>query len=70
MVRDSSCGLVWFFTERSVHKYTIHREDRNIWKIYLAKQNFDKAQEACEGDVLKMEEIAMGQADYFFSKKE
>lgn len=70
IVQDPVEGLLWSFTEDFVFKYVIRDESRNIWKIYLEKQEFSKAEEYSNRDPEKMQEIAMKQGDYFFAKKE
>lgn len=51
-------------------KYVVTQEDRNIWQIYLDKQDFEKAKDACGNDPNKLEVISMRQADYYFDQKQ
>jgi len=41
-----------------------------VWQIYLAKEDFEKAKDACGNDQEKLEKISMRQADYYFGLKQ
>lgn len=51
-------------------RYTVKDEDRHVWKIFLDKGDFAKAQEYSKHDAEKLEVIHLKQADHCFSNKE
>jgi alpha/beta superfamily hydrolase len=69
VIRDPVKSSIWCFTEKTIFKYVVNDEERNIWRIFLDKGDFVKAQEYSKHDPEKMEVISMKQADHFFAKK-
>ncbi|CAG2175399.1 unnamed protein product, partial [Oppiella nova] len=69
IAKDPTRGTVWVFTHLAVYRYKIVAEDRNIWRIYLDKQDFDAAKRLARNDALKTDRIICAEADYYFAKK-
>lgn len=44
------------------------REERNVWRIYLEKGDFDRAQRYCLGDESKLDEVLTRRANDLFDK--
>ncbi|CAG2107933.1 unnamed protein product [Medioppia subpectinata] len=69
IAKDPTRGTVWVFTHLAIYRYRIVAEDRNIWKIYLAKRDFEAAKRLARNDAIKTNEIICSEANYYFSKK-
>ena len=69
IAKDPIKGTVWVFTQLAVYRYKIVGEDRNIWKIYLAKQDFEAAKRLAKSDPIKTDHVICAEADYYFSHK-
>jgi hypothetical protein len=69
IAKDPTRGTVWVFTHLAVYRYKIVAEDRNIWRIYLDKQDFEAAKRLARNDALKTDRIICAEADYYFAKK-
>ena len=39
--------LLWACTEECVLRYTINDERRDVWRVLLQKQDFQRASETC-----------------------
>jgi len=69
--KDLVNGTIWVYSSSSVYRYKIINEERDIWRIYLQKKDFQKAKAfalnmgSAELDVVNLEE-----AQYYFDKKE
>ncbi|XP_055346176.1 vacuolar protein sorting-associated protein 18 homolog [Paramacrobiotus metropolitanus] len=48
--RDPASGTVWVYSEAAVYRYKITDESRNVWRIYLAKGDYDSALRFCQND--------------------
>ncbi|KAH7710425.1 Protein VPS-18, partial [Aphelenchoides avenae] len=44
MCRDASSQFIWVFTESAIFKYRPFDETRHVWRIYLERNEFAKAQ--------------------------
>ncbi len=69
IAKDSVKGTVWVFTELAVYRYKILNEDRNIWQIYLMKQDFELAKKFAKSDPIKVDKVICEEAQYYFSRK-
>ncbi|KAL1509544.1 hypothetical protein ABEB36_004259 [Hypothenemus hampei] len=69
VVKDSRTGEIWALSENAMFRFKVHREERNIWHIFCANNQFElakkysKANEACYNQVLIKE------ADKLFEDK-
>lgn len=69
IAKDAVKGTVWVFTELAVYRYKIVNEDRNIWQIYLSKQDFNLAKHFAKNDPIKVDKVICEEAHYYFSNK-
>lgn len=70
IVRDTSKRTIWAITDKSVFRYKVVREERNLWKIYSDKEQFDLAKEYCQNNPAFIDMINVKQAELLFSKGE
>jgi len=69
IAKDPVKGTVWVFTQLAVYRYKIVNEDRNIWQIYLAKQDFNLAKCFAKNDPIKVDKVICEEAQYYFANK-
>ena len=53
-----------------MYLFSIHREERNVWRIYLDRGDFDLAQRYSLGDECKLDEVLTRRAADLFAKGE
>ena len=53
-----------------MYLFSIHREERNVWRIYLDRGDFDLAQRYSLGDEYKLDEVLTRRAADLFAKGE
>lgn len=70
LVRDVKKRTIWAITDKSVFRYKVVREERNLWKIYSDKEQFDMAKEYCHNNPALIDIINVQQAELLFSKGE
>ena len=47
LCKDPIRGSLWAYTSQSVYKYKVTREARDVWQMYLDKEEFEMAKEYC-----------------------
>ncbi|CAF1610147.1 unnamed protein product [Rotaria magnacalcarata] len=73
--RDQMTDLLWACTEERVLRYAIQDERRDVWRVFMQKQDFQKALETCvlkdDPDETKRRtrSINSKHADYSFNEK-
>lgn len=68
IVKDPKRKTIWAVTEKTVFRYKVAREERNVWRIYSDKQQFDLAKEYCHNNPAFIDIINVKQAELLFSK--
>lgn len=68
IIRDSKKRSVWTFTDKSVFRYKILKEERNVWRIYADQQKFDLAKEYCQSNPAFIDIVNVKHAELLFSK--
>lgn len=66
MVKDSSTGHLWAYTERAVFRYHVQREARDVWRTYLDMNRFDLAKEYCRERPDCLDTVLAREADFCF----
>lgn len=67
---DPVKGTIWAFTGQSIFKYKVTREARDVWQMYLDKNEFELAKEYCRDNVAQLDRVLTKQAEYLFEKGE
>lgn len=70
IIRDSKKRTIWAATDISVFRYKVVREERNLWRIYCDKEEFDLAKEYCFNNPAFIDIINVKQAELLFNKGE
>ncbi|XP_065901474.1 vacuolar protein sorting-associated protein 18 homolog [Dysidea avara] len=65
---DPVTMVIWTFTNYKVYKYTIHQEDRDVWKMYLSNGQFDLAKQYCKGNATHLNEVLTKHAEHEFQQ--
>ncbi|XP_055900557.1 vacuolar protein sorting-associated protein 18 homolog isoform X1 [Biomphalaria glabrata] len=65
--KDVLKGTIWTFSANTVFKYKITKEDRDVWQMYLEKNEFELAKEYCKDNPMHMDKVLTKQADYLFA---
>ena len=66
MCKDPLRGSIWAFTSHAVFKYKIIRESRDVWQMYLDKEQFDLAKLYCRDNPAHMDKVYTKEAEHFF----
>ncbi|XP_072931688.1 vacuolar protein sorting-associated protein 18 homolog isoform X2 [Epargyreus clarus] len=68
IVQDPLKRTIWAITDKSVFRYKVTREERNVWRIYSDKKQFDLAKEHCNNNPAFIDIINVKQAELLFSE--
>ncbi|XP_036096482.1 vacuolar protein sorting-associated protein 18 homolog [Molossus molossus] len=69
MVKDSSTGHLWAYTERAVFRYHVQREARDVWRTYLDMNRFDLAKEYCRERPDCLDTVLAREAEFCFNQR-
>ncbi|CAH0723145.1 unnamed protein product, partial [Brenthis ino] len=70
IVMDPARRTIWTVTGNAVFRYKVIREERNVWRIYSDKEQFDLAKQYCQNNPAFIDIINVKQAELLFSKGE
>nr|QHN70697.1 deep orange [Limenitis arthemis astyanax] len=68
IVKDPVRKTIFAVTDNSVFRYKVNREERNVWRIYSDKEQFDLAKQYCHNNPAYIDIINVKQAELLFSK--
>ncbi|KAJ3258408.1 hypothetical protein HDU77_002252, partial [Chytriomyces hyalinus] len=68
LVVDETKETYWICTNTAVHEIIVSDEDRDVWKIYLSRKNFETALTFAKTD-LQRDRVITSQAEHYFSEK-
>ena len=69
ITRDVVSGALYAFTDYAIYQYTVEREERHVWKIFLQKGDIESAEKYCLGDESKLDEVRTKKADNLYEKR-
>lgn len=70
IIKDPKSRIIWVATEKTVYRYKVRKEERNLWRVYSDKGLFDVAKEYAQGNPALIDIINVKQAELLFSKGE
>lgn len=70
LVKDPLTGAVYLYSTRGIYLYKITNEHRNVWRLYLEKNEFDLALSHCRDNQADRDIVLTKQAEAFFNKRE
>ncbi|OZJ06836.1 hypothetical protein BZG36_00188 [Bifiguratus adelaidae] len=65
IVVDTIKNTFWIYTDLTLHELTITHEDRDVWKIYLSKKQYDTALQYTKDPAQRDKVLTMQANDYF-----
>jgi len=68
MTVDNVKNTFWIYTDSSIFELIVSREDRDVWKLYLEKQQFDTALQYVKNPAQR-DKVLTTQAEHYFSQK-
>ncbi|XP_061377233.1 vacuolar protein sorting-associated protein 18 homolog [Danaus plexippus] len=68
IVKDPIGKTIWTVTDKAVFRYKVEREERNVWRIYSDKEQFDLAKRYCQNNPAYIDIINVKQAELLFKK--
>ncbi|XP_063381072.1 vacuolar protein sorting-associated protein 18 homolog [Cydia fagiglandana] len=68
IVKDFRKRTIWAVTDKTLFRYKIVREERDVWKIYSDKEQFDLAKDYCFNNPAYIDIINVKQAELLFAK--
>ncbi|XP_043488268.1 vacuolar protein sorting-associated protein 18 homolog isoform X2 [Polistes fuscatus] len=70
IVKDPVNRSIWAYSERAVFKYKVTKEDRNVWQVYLDKEEFELAKQYCKDNPAYIDQVLVKQAEMLFKNKQ
>ncbi|KAK0168771.1 hypothetical protein PV327_002541 [Microctonus hyperodae] len=70
IIKDPMSGAIWAHTERALFKYKVTREERNVWQIYMDKNEFGLAKQYCKDNPAHIDQVLVKEAEILFKNKE
>jgi hypothetical protein len=67
VTRDAMKNTFWIYSPTSVYEVVIQTEDRDVWELYLQKQEFSMAFERAK-DAAQRDKVLTCQAEHHFNK--
>ncbi|KAJ3071689.1 hypothetical protein HDU98_004948 [Podochytrium sp. JEL0797] len=68
LVVDGLKGTYWVYTNVSVYEIIVNDEDRDVWKIYLSRKNFETALTFAKTET-ERDRVITAQAEHYFAEK-
>jgi len=67
ITKDPVNGTIWLYTNFQMFEVTLFDEDRNVWKLYLEKQEWEQAEIHCKTPAQK-DKVWTSRADQYYSE--
>eukprot|EP01114_Cavostelium_apophysatum_P012613 TRINITY_DN2865_c0_g1_i3.p1 TRINITY_DN2865_c0_g1~~TRINITY_DN2865_c0_g1_i3.p1 ORF type:complete len:686 (+),score=202.00 TRINITY_DN2865_c0_g1_i3:113-2170(+) len=64
---DPIARLIWMYAQYSVFEVVIVKEDRNVWEMYLEKEQYAEALQHCK-TISQRDRVWSAQADHYFAR--
>lgn len=68
LYKDPLKMSIWAYTSQNVFKYKITREARDVWQMYLDREEFEYAKEYCRDNPAQVDRVLTKQAEHLFGK--
>lgn len=69
IAKDTIRGKIWVFTEHTIYRYKICKEDRNVWQIYCNENQFELAKKYCTDNPINYDKVCTKEAEMLFEEK-
>ncbi|CAH0750606.1 unnamed protein product [Diatraea saccharalis] len=68
IIKDPKRRTIWAVTDKAVFRYKVVREERNVWRIYCDREQFNLAKEYCHHNPAFVDVINVKHAELLYSK--
>ena len=68
MVVDDIKRTFWIYTTFSIYELSVENEERDVWKLYLEKSQYDMALQYCK-DPAQKDKVYTAQAKDYFGQR-
>lgn len=68
--KDMLSDTIYAFTGKSIFRYKVSNERRNVWHMYLEKNEFELAKKFSRDNPAHMDIVLVKQAELYFSQKD
>ncbi len=68
MVTDRVRQTYWVYTNQALYEVIVQDEDRDVWKLFIEKRNFEEAFKYAKTSLQK-DQVVTSQAEYYFDQK-
>ncbi|XP_043930132.1 vacuolar protein sorting-associated protein 18 homolog isoform X2 [Protopterus annectens] len=69
MVKDPISGVTWIYADKAVFRYSVERESRDVWQMYMNMEKFELAKEYCKERPECLDVVLAQEAEHCFQKK-
>lgn len=70
LVKDTANDTIYAYTSKCIFRYKVHNEQRNVWRMYLDKNEFELAQKYSLDNPAHLDIVLVKQAELFFQQRE
>lgn len=70
LVKDTANDTIYAYTSKSIFRYKVHNEQRNVWRMYLDKNEFELAQKYSQDNPAHLDIVLVKQAELFFQQRD
>uniref|UniRef100_A0A336LYU9 Vacuolar protein sorting-associated protein 18 homolog n=1 Tax=Culicoides sonorensis TaxID=179676 RepID=A0A336LYU9_CULSO len=70
LMKDATTSSVFLYTTKAIYRYKITREDRNVWQLYLDKNEFSLALSHCQDNPAYRDIVLTKHAEDFYEKRD
>lgn len=67
---DTTMGSIYVYTSKYIFLYYVNNEERNVWKMYADKNEFELAKKYCKNNPAHMDNVLVKQAEQLFIQKQ
>eukprot|EP00727_Mastigamoeba_balamuthi_P004186 m51a1_g13765 putative vacuolar protein sorting-associated protein 18 homolog (977) ;mRNA; r:253137-257178 len=68
LCKDPVTGVVRLFCEGAIYDLVVTDEDRDVWRQYMERRDWDTAIRYCKDDAEKRDKVYTYRADYYFGE--
>lgn len=70
IVKDTRSDAIYAYSSRCIFRYKITNEQRNVWRMYADKNEFEMAKNYCQDNVANLDMVLVKQAEMLFRQKD
>lgn len=70
ITKDHSTETIFAYSSKSIFRYKVTNERRNVWRMYLERNEFDLAKKYSRDNPAHMDIVLVKQAEMFFTQRD